>query len=120
MRWVARDARRYKKMRDNYEIRRMGERGIRHGYFCSGTTGRIACLEKAIFYLVRARSWPTDKAESRQRRCVACAEIDAKALGIPMPRRDTDPTRQYLEKAEARWKALQVLATGRVSQPEAK
>ena len=71
---------------DKYEIRQMGERGIRHGYFCGGTSGRITCIEKATMYLVRRReSSHKSDAESRSRRCKACAEIDAKSLRIPMP-----------------------------------
>ena len=72
-------------MRDKYQIRRMGNRGARHGYFCSGTTGRMNCFEKATLYLVRLKSLPMDRHESRSRRCVACAVIDATSLGIPMP-----------------------------------
>lgn len=69
-----------------YEIRKMGENGIRHGYFCGGTSGRITCVEKATLYLVRRpEAFRQGYAESRSRRCKACAEIDAKSLRIPMP-----------------------------------
>ncbi len=82
-------------MSSKYEIRKMGARGLRHGYFCSGTTGRIACLERATLYLVRRAVLPMDERESRQRRCVACAAIDAKSLGIAMPEEDSNPAKSY-------------------------
>lgn len=68
-----------------YEIRRMGERGLRRKMFCSGTTGRITCLKCATFWLVRLKSNPMDRSESRLRKCILCAAIDAKSLHILMP-----------------------------------
>jgi hypothetical protein len=70
-------------MKEKYEIRQMGARGIAHRYFCGGTTCTVTCVNLATLYLVRKKSNPMDRAESRSRRCQQCADIDAKALGIP-------------------------------------
>ncbi len=67
---------------NKYQIRKMGARGLRHRYLCSGSSGNITCTEAATHYLVRKVSLFQDKAESRTRKCMVCAMIDAKSLGI--------------------------------------
>ena len=68
-------------MSDNYEIRAIKVDTLWFLYLCT----RSACNAPATHYLVRKKSLPSDRAESRSRRCEACAQKDAESLRIPFP-----------------------------------
>lgn len=66
---------------DKYLIRHISQKSIWRLNTCT----RGFCSEQATHYLVRRPSLPSDKAESRQRRCEPCARMDARALRIEFP-----------------------------------
>jgi hypothetical protein len=60
----------------------MGPKALRHGYFC----GDGFCTGTASYYVVlKADGKRGRRAESRSRRCEACARHDAKIMGVPFP-----------------------------------